>query len=121
MKILIVDDSQMNRYILKKFINSYNKDIIIDEASNGNQAVNNAKQEYSLIFMDIIMPYKDGIQASKEILEINPQQKIIILSGMADTETNKKIKSLGIMSFLIKPIAKESVHSLLKHVMDNKQ
>lgn len=72
-KILIVDDNSFNLYALEKLLKSFNYQS--DKADSGFTAIdkvneklkNECCQHYSIIFMDIDMPSKDGYQTSKEI------------------------------------------------------
>jgi len=70
MKLLIVDDNANNRMVLRLLLQDYgegnNTVYEIQECENGLEAVNKAKSgEYSIIFMDIMMPEMDGIEATK--------------------------------------------------------
>ena len=62
MKILVVDDEKLIREVIKEYL--VLEDYKVDEAEDGNEAVEKTKSnDYDLIIMDIMMPNKDGYQA----------------------------------------------------------
>jgi CheY-like chemotaxis protein len=103
-KILIADDSSVNRHVLKKILHiipNYNLEIY--EATNGLEVIEiNKKHKFDIIFMDIKMPIQDGITASKEIIKYNSKMVIIGITGV---DTSEKItKKCGMKNVLFKPI-----------------
>jgi two-component system chemotaxis response regulator CheY len=116
-KILVVDDSSFSRAMLKKIIDSTDYAEVIGEAANGDEAVE-AYQELKpdLVTMDIIMPQKGGIDAIKEILEIDSSASIVIVSTINEEtlghETPKEIKG-----FVRKPFKEEGVLEVLAKVL----
>ena len=60
---------------------------------------------FDLIITDKNMPQIDGMNLSKKILEINPDQKIILLSGFVDQQQEKELKELGIYGIWQKPLS----------------
>ena len=101
--IMIVEDNVPLAKLYEQFL-SHAGFTIIFKTENGRDAVAFIKtvSEYpDLIIMDYRMPYKDGITASREILEINPAQKIILVS--ADDRIIKQVSAAGDIPFLQKP------------------
>jgi DNA-binding response OmpR family regulator len=103
MSVFIVDDDA-------SVIEIYNKNFemtgfkIIDNATNGEEAVVKfqkfiKKPDY--IIMDYHMPYKNGIEATEAILELEKTTKIIIVSG--DPSVKEKVLASGAICFKIKP------------------
>lgn len=79
-------------------------------ANNGEQAISmyaSFKKKPSVILMDYRMPIKNGIEASKEILKMNPKQKIIFTT--ADNEIKEQALDLGIVDFKCKPFTVEDI------------
>ena len=103
--ILIVDDVEQNRFLIKEFLRKSNISIL--EATNGKKAVELAcLNKPDLILMDIRMPVMDGYEAT-DILRNNPETAkitIIALTASVMEEEIKKIKSRGFNHFLQKPI-----------------
>jgi len=110
MKILIVDDNKNNRMILKLMIEDYVKDnnlaeFEISEAEDGLVALDMCKKEsYNLIFMDIMMPNMDGIEATGEIRKIDAKTMIIAVSAVDDSERKRQILNNGAEDYISKPV-----------------
>ena len=106
-KILIVDDSVINRKLLFNILKKEGYQLL--EAKNGEEAINIALNELpDLILLDIIMPKKDGFQVCVE-LKRNPATKnipIIFLSAKTDVEDKVKGLELGASDYITKPFEK---------------
>ena len=69
MRVLVVDDEKLIRDVIKEYLLLEN--IEVEEASNGEEALNKVKQEdFDIIIMDIMMPKMDGYTACREIKKI---------------------------------------------------
>lgn len=115
MKVLICDDSILSR---KKF-----KDCIVSlgckdtyEAADGEEVVSIYKEvKPDLVFMDIVMPKKDGIDAVKEIIAFDPNAKIVMASSVGTQSFLKDAIKAGATDFLQKPIDGEQVKRLIEN------
>ena len=101
-KVLIVDDSTFMRKRIKSKLTDLGYQIA-GEARDGTEAV----EKYSslkpdLVTMDITMRGKDGISASKEILENDPEANIIMLTMLKDDKYRALADDVGIKGFLLK-------------------
>jgi len=112
-KILICDDSMTIR---KKLTNSL-KSIIeceVFEAKNGVEAISMFDEvKPDLVFMDIMMPEKDGLEAVAEILTLHQGAKIIMLSSVGTKENLQKALKFGAIDFVQKPIENERLETIL--------
>jgi PAS domain S-box-containing protein len=103
--ILVADDVNMNRFLIKALFK--NTDIRIIEAEDGRQAVSITEQYLpDVILMDISMPVMDGYEATKQI-RCNPALKhipVIALTARAMTQEKEKIMSAGFDGYLTKPV-----------------
>jgi CheY-like chemotaxis protein len=101
--ILYVEDDLDLQTSTKEFFEVLFNSVTV--ASNGQEALEYyEKKSYDLIISDIKMPLMDGIELTKKIKEINPQQCIIITSAYNDTEYLVTFLNLNIRQFLHKPI-----------------
>ncbi|MBU2651135.1 MAG: PAS domain-containing protein [Bacteroidetes bacterium] len=102
--ILVVDDSDFNRRLVKE--NLENLGVKILEAEDGQQAILMAKQHRpDLILMDILMPRMDGFEATR-IMRGNPELfeiPIVALTALAMKEDVEKIEGFGFNDYLLKP------------------
>ncbi len=102
-KIMICDDSITIRKRLRDAIMIADRCEFI-EARNGQEAVNLYKNEKPcVIFMDIIMPELDGVQALEQIMSYDEKAKIIMLSSVGTKQNLKRALELGAKDFIQKP------------------
>ncbi len=116
-RVLFVDDSSFMRTILKGIIlkEPY---VLAGEASNGKEALEIFKRENpDLITMDIVMPEMDGIETVRQIREIKPDAKIIMVSAMGQQSMVIEAIQAGARDFIIKPFQPPRVQEALKRVM----
>lgn len=113
-KILIVDDSMfMRRQITMMIAEGEDKEII--EASNGMESIQLYQSEKpDLVLLDITMPDKSGIEVLEELLTINPNANIIMCSALGQEQMIADALRIGAKDFLVKPIKKEQLQSVLQ-------
>jgi len=105
-KILIVDDIEDNRLIIKRICKKI-ENIELLEAKNGQEAVETTRtQEPHIVLMDIMMPIMDGFEASTIIKSEFPDTHIIVITALTDEDTEKNFLKLGIDGYLKKPLAR---------------
>ena len=120
-KILVVDDNMMNRKVFIGLLKA--TQIAIDEADSADASVSLAsKNYYDVIFMDHMMPKKDGIEALKEIRAIKDgpcaNTPIIVLTANAIVGSEEQYLDAGFDGFLAKPIAPDKLEELLRNTLD---
>lgn len=116
MKLLIVDDEEKIRGLLKKY--AQYEGFAIDEAGNGVEAVKKCyENEYDCIIMDIMMPEMDGYTACKEIRK-KTSTPILMLSAKGEEYDRIYGFELGIDDYVVKPFSPKEVmmriHAILK-------
>ncbi|HOD43042.1 MAG TPA: response regulator [Candidatus Wallbacteria bacterium] len=116
-KILIVDDAQFMRYTIKKILAKFGFDNII-EAEN----VENALKVYQaetpdLVTMDITMPGESGIEGLKQIKQINPQARVIMVSAASQKDKVIEALTLGAKHFIVKPFTEDNLIATIDKVL----
>lgn len=115
MKILVVDDEQLIREVIKEYLANEKYEVI--EASNGEEAIKKAlDNDIDLIIMDIMMPKLDGFSASKEILK-NKNIPIIMLSARGEEYDKLLGFDLGIDDYITKPFSPKELVARVKAVL----
>ena len=115
MKILICDDSMFVRKKMKDAIIAAAPDAEIIEAVNGQKAVEKYQSEKpDLVFMDIIMPEKSGVDALVDIMAIDKNAKIVMASSVGTQENLKQAIMAGAYDFLQKPIENDDVAKIIE-------
>jgi len=108
-KILIVDDAAFMRMMIKDILTK-NDFEVVGEAQDGNEAVEKFKEHQpDLVTMDITMPEKDGLAALKEILQVNPDAKVIMCSAMGQQAMVIDAIQAGAKDFIVKPFQADRV------------
>ena len=115
MKILVVDDEELIRNVIKEYLMMEN--YTVDEAGDGQEAIEKSKNnDYNLIIMDIMMPKMDGYQACKEIKKTK-DVPFIMLSARSE-EYDKLIGfDLGIDDYVTKPFSPKELVARVKAIL----
>lgn len=116
--VMIVDDSHMARTVLKDLLerNGYS---VIAEATNGREAVEIFHDNFpDLITLDITMPEMDGVECLKRILDIDPDQKVIMITAAGQQSKVVEALKLGAKQFITKPFEKDVVLRSIREVLD---
>lgn len=117
-KVLIVDDASFMRLSLRTMMEK-NSFEVAGEAENGLEAIKlYNKLRPDVVTMDITMPELDGIQALKNILQIDPGAKIVILSAMGQEARVKEAIISGAKTFIVKPFKEEHLIKTLTKIVD---
>ena len=119
--MFIVEDELPILKLYEMLLSAYGFNVI-GAAKNGQEAVEMYKQfnvKPDVIIMDHRMPIKDGIQASKEILHINHDAKIIFAS--ADLTIKNVAQSIGAICFKSKPFSNEKLINNINKILEIKE
>ena len=101
--ILIVDDNDMMRAILRSMLRGDDYEVV-GEARNGSQAIELAERlQPEIICMDVMMPEKNGIEALIEIKAARPNTVVVMITSNADADTVQQSIGNGASGFIIKP------------------
>ncbi|MCW7460372.1 PAS domain S-box protein [Leptospira bandrabouensis] len=120
-RILIVEDNEMNRELLKRMIQKYIPNSKIIEAVDGLEGVRFFRESLpDLVFMDVQMPNMDGLEAATEIRKQPSGSKIpiVALTAGALYEERKKCFEVGMDQFLTKPIDILALNEILFHYLN---
>ncbi|HON18659.1 MAG TPA: ATP-binding protein [Salinivirgaceae bacterium] len=117
--ILLVEDNKINQQLAIDTIHSWHKEIAIDLAENGVEALEKLKvNNYSMIFMDIQMPVLDGIETTRRIRQGAIKGKdnipIIAMTAHALKEEKDKCLAAGMNDYLVKPFVPEDLFQRIK-------
>ena len=107
--VLICDDAQLTRKTLRGILEANGYEIV-GEAVNGKEAVALYGDLHpDLVFMDIVMPEMDGIEAVNNIISSDPNAVIIMCSSLA--QQNKVVSAIkaGARDFIVKPFTQDRV------------
>jgi two-component system OmpR family response regulator len=78
----------------------------VDRASDGIRALEMARTgRYQLVVLDLLLPGKDGVSVLEELIEARPEQRVVVLSALADVENKVRCLELGASDYVHKPFA----------------
>jgi two-component system, chemotaxis family, chemotaxis protein CheY len=119
-RVLIVDDAIFMRNMIKDIFAGDQFDIV-GEAANGVEAVEKFKElKPDLVTMDIVMPFKSGIEATKEILGMSKNALIIMCSALGQESLVMEAIEAGAADFVVKPFKPEDVHRVVQKVLSSR-
>ena len=102
--ILLIEDEDSIRRVLKKVLQEDNQSYQFTEATDGQEGISTVKkQEFDLILCDIKMPKKDGIEVLDFIRNHTPTTPVVMISGHGSLETAVKAMRMGAFDYISKP------------------
>ncbi len=116
-KVLVVDDALFMRSMIKDILKNSGKYDIVGEATNGQEAVERFKELLpDIVTMDIVMPIKDGIEATREILQHDPKARVVMCSALGQEPLVIESIAAGAKDFIVKPFTPDKVIQVMDHV-----
>ncbi len=115
--VLIVDDIAFVRKNLSEILTQAHYQVI-GEATDGLEAVSlYEKLRPDLVTMDVVMPQMSGIEATRKILKLDKNAKIIIVSAMGQENLVMEAINVGARDYILKPFSSEDVLKTVEHIL----
>ena len=116
-RVLVVDDAIFMRNIINDIFASGGFDVV-GEASNGLEAIERYKElKPDLVTMDLVMPFKNGIEATREILKGDTKAVVVMCSALGQESMVMEAIEAGALDFIVKPPRAEDVLAVAKKVL----
>jgi CheY-like chemotaxis protein/signal transduction histidine kinase len=113
--ILLAEDNIFNRKLAQNLFKSLGFEI--DQAENGKEAVKMAvEKSYDIIFMDLLMPELDGLQAVAEIRKRGIEVPVVAVTAVENPDTRSDAAALGIEDYLLKPATTDQIKEILQRI-----
>jgi two-component system chemotaxis response regulator CheY len=116
-RIFVVDDEIYLQHLYADLLGIVGHQIV-DTAFNGEEAVlkfETMELKPDLIIMDHRMPIKNGVEATKEILAMQPKAKVLFIS--ADVSQENRVAEIGAVGFLEKPFPMDKLFRMIDKVL----
>lgn len=118
-KILIVDDSRLNRLMLNEFLSN---EYLIEEAENGEQAISIIEKnpyDIDLVILDLVMPVLDGFKTLQIMRERNwlTDIPVIVVSAEDDKFSMEKVYNMGAVDFFPRPYDSAVIHKRITNTL----
>jgi PAS domain S-box-containing protein len=118
--IIVVDDDPVQRGVISQILNRLGYEVGV--VANGEQAVSFVKKHRQhLLILDMEMDGIDGTETYRQILEFQPQQKAIVLSGYAMSERVQEALRFGAGTFVMKPVSPNILATVVRKELDAKR
>ncbi len=119
-RVLVVDDAIFMRNMLKDIFSDEQFEIV-GEAANGVEAVERFRElRPDLTTMDIVMPFKSGIEATKEILALDKNALVVMCSALGQESLVMEAIEAGAADFVVKPFKPDDVHRVVQKVLSSR-
>jgi two-component system, NarL family, response regulator LiaR len=116
-RILIADDHPIVREGLAAILSSQPDMELAGEAADGAQAVTLALQTHpDVILLDLVMPIKDGVAVIREVIEADPQARILVLTSYGDDERVFPAIKSGALGYLLKDTPRDRLLQAIRDV-----
>lgn len=115
--MMIVDDSNVIRNRIGRNCQSMDLQVVA-VSSNGADAVELYKlHQPQIVTMDLTMPKMDGLECIRQIIEIDEDANILVISALSDKTTGIRALELGARGFICKPFTDEDLTDALEEMM----
>ena len=116
-RVLIVDDAVFMRNMIRDIFAAGGFEVV-GEAANGLEAVERWKElRPDLTTMDIVMPFKSGIEATREIVRHAPRAVVVMCSALGQESLVMEAIEAGASDFVVKPFKAEDVLAVVRKVL----
>ena len=116
-RVLVVDDAIFMRNMIKDIFSGGGFEVV-GEAANGLEAVEKYRDlRPDLTTMDIVMPFRSGIDATREIVKQDPKAVIVMCSALGQESLVMEAIEAGAADFVVKPFKPEDVLRVVQKVM----
>ena len=117
-RVLIVDDSMLMRRLVKTTLASDGWDVVGEAANAADAAAQYRQLRPDAVTLDIIMPGCNGLQALRDILQIDPQAKVVVVSALNQTKLISEAIRAGAEDFIAKPFMPEQLQATLRSCVE---
>ena len=120
-KILLIEDEEAIRRVLKKILLEEDASHEVHEAADGKQGIATfGSGEWDLVFCDIKMPHMDGVEVLEQMMAINAEVPVIMISGHGDINTAVHCLKLGAFDYLPKPPDLNRLLNTVRNALERK-
>ena len=120
-RILLIEDEDAIRRVLKKILLEEDRNNEIVEAADGKSAIETfGEGNWDLVFCDIKMPHVDGVEVLEHMMSVNADVPVIMISGHGDINTAVDCLKKGAFDYLPKPPDLNRLLSTVRHALERK-
>ena len=117
-KIMIVDDSNVIRSKIRRSLLNERFTFVAAAMDGAEAVVQFKKHQPDVVTMDLTMPHMDGIECIEQLVAINPDVLILVVSALSDKMTGIEALEKGARGFLLKPFTEDELNAALTELTD---
>lgn len=118
MKILVVDDHAVVRHGVKQILTEHFQCSVIGEAQNADEMIEQVRKRYwTIVILDVSMPGKGGLDALKELKQLQPKLPVLVLSAYPEDQLALRILKAGASGYLTKDSAPTELVQALRKII----
>ena len=118
-RVIVADDSDAIRLVLKDILDIGGHELV-GEATNGDEVVQRfIETKPDVTLLDMAMPKKDGLTALREIITIEPEARIIMITASDNQNTMRECISAGARAYILKPFNFQDVLKTITEVANS--
>lgn len=118
--VLVVDDEETVRAVSARILESFGfKTIMAQDGRDALKKFTEHQKDITMVLMDLTMPHMDGEQAFRELRKIQPDVKVLLMSGFNEQEAINRFTGKGLSGFIQKPFKLEEIQEKLKFILEN--
>lgn len=114
---LIVDDSAVMRTQLRALLRQVGCDVIVEGATGDDAMPLYEQHRPDLVFLDIVMPGKDGVTAATELLQRHPGAIVVMCTSLTTRDKVIACQKAGVSHYLLKPFQAERAIAVMRHLL----
>ena len=111
--LLIVDDHQLVRWVVRTFVATQPDITVVGEASSGEEALRLAMEHApDVALVDLVMPGLDGVEVTRRLKQLSPRTQVIVLTSYHEDEHIFPALRAGALSYLLKDVSTRELAKL---------
>jgi two-component system, chemotaxis family, chemotaxis protein CheY len=114
---LVVDDSPVMRTQLRALLRQAGCDAIVEGATGDDALPLYERHKPDLVFLDIVMPGKDGVTAATELLTRYPNAVVVMCTSLTTRDKVLACQKAGVSHYLLKPFQADRAIAVMKHLL----
>ncbi|CAG0982968.1 response regulator [Geobacter sp.] len=117
-RVMIVDDALFMRNMLRGILEEDGYEVVAEAADGGEAVITYRDVRPDIVTLDIIMPVKNGIEALREIMAMDPNARVVICSAVGQESLVQKAQDVGARDFILKPFNPDRVKEVIRRIAE---
>lgn len=119
LKVMVADDEYHVRTVLRAIVNGL-PGTVVGEVDNGKDVLEKYLEiQPDILLLDINMPFKSGDMVIAEIMENHPEARIVVMTGVADSQTVEKCIEAGACGYIRKDTPPDEIKEMILSIMED--